>query len=271
MNGQQIRTALHDGRFVYATAVVSTSPHWTTVLGGSGIDFVFIDTEHIPIGRETLSWMCRAYAAIGIPPVVRIPCPDPFEATKVLDGGACGIICPYVETADQVRDLVGATRLRPLKGARLQAALEDSASLESELQAYLEQRNASTLLILNIESVPAVENLDNILSVQGVDSVLIGPHDLSCSLGIPEQYEHPKFDEAVRQIFQIARRHGVGAGIHYWEGIDKEIEWSNAGGNLLMHSTDVTLFSQQLRKDIQELRARLGDDRAIDSDDSVIV
>ena len=58
----------------------------------SGIDFVFIDTEHTPIGRETLSWMCRAYAAVGLPPVVRIPSPDPFEATKVLDGGAGGVM-----------------------------------------------------------------------------------------------------------------------------------------------------------------------------------
>jgi 4-hydroxy-2-oxoheptanedioate aldolase len=271
MSGQDIREALHNGRFVYSTAVVSTSPHWTTVLGGSGIDFVFIDTEHIPIGRETLSWMCRAYAALGIPPVVRIPCPDPFEATKVLDGGASGVISPYVETAEQVRDLVGATRLRPLKGKRLQAALDDPNSMEPELRTYLEQRNANTLLILNIESVPAVDNLDNILSVNGVDSVLIGPHDLSCSLGIPEQYDHPRFDEAVRTIFQIARHHNVGAGIHYWEGIDKEVEWSKAGGNLLMHSTDVTLFNQQLRKDIQELRSRLGDDRKIGPDDSGIV
>ncbi len=271
MNGQQIREALHDGRFVYSTAVVSTSPHWTTVLRGSGIDFVFIDTEHIPIGRETLSWMCRAYAALGIPPVVRIPSPDPFEATKVLDGGASGVISPYVETPEQVRDLVGATRWRPLKGKRLQAALEDPGSMEPELRRYLQQRNANTLLILNIESVPAVNNLDQILAVKGVDSVLIGPHDLSCSLGIPEQYDHPRFDEAVRKIFQTARRHNVGAGIHYWEGIDKEILWSNAGGNLMMHSTDVTLFQQQLKKDMQELRTRLGDDREISTGGSVIV
>jgi 2-keto-3-deoxy-L-rhamnonate aldolase RhmA len=271
MTGKTIRESLHAGRYVYSTCVVSTSPHWTTILSGSGIDFVFIDTEHIPIGRETLSWMCRAYAALGIPPVVRIPSPDPFEATKVLDGGASGIISPYIETPEQVRDLVGATRLRPLKGKRLQAALDDPGSMEPELRTYLEQRNVNTMLILNIESVPAVENLDNILSVDGVDSVLIGPHDLSCSLGIPEQYDHPKFDEAVKTIFQTARRHNVGAGIHYWEGIDKEFEWSKAGGNLMMHSTDATLFQKQLKKELTELRTRLGDDRKIDSGESVIV
>ncbi len=241
------------------------------MLNRVGIDFVFIDTEHIPIGRETLSWMCRAYAGSGLPPVVRIPSPDPFEATKVLDGGAAGVIAPYVESPEQVRDLVGATRLRPLKGQRLQTALDNPRSMEPELSTYLEQRNSNTLLIINIESVPAVENLDSILSVKGVDSVLIGPHDLSCSLGIPEQYDHPRFDEAVRKIFQTARRHNVGAGIHYWEGIDKEVEWSAAGGNLIMHSSDITLFQKQLTKDMQELRTRLGDDRNANRGESVIV
>lgn len=271
MNGKQIREALHQGRLVYSTLVVSPSPHWPATLVGSGIDFVFIDTEHIPIGRETLSWMCRAYAASGLPPVVRIPCPDPFEATKVLDGGAAGVIAPYVESPQQVRDLVGATRLRPLKGARLQAALENPQSMEPELHTYLESRNSNTLLIINIESVPGIENLDKILSVPGVDSVLIGPHDLSCSLGIPEQYDHPRFDQAVRQIFQTARRHQVGAGIHFWEGIDQEVQWSGAGGNLIMHSSDITLFQKQLVKDLQELRIRLDDDRNTDSRESVIV
>lgn len=269
MSVKPIREALHSGRFVYSTLVVSTSPHWTTVLRGSGIDFVFIDTEHIPIGRETLSWMCRAYAASGIPPVVRIPSPDPFEATKVLDGGASGVIAPYVESPEQVRDLVGATRLRPLKGDRLRAALDDPNSMEPELRGYLERRNENTLLIINIESVPAVEHLDEILAVKGVDSVLIGPHDLSCSLGIPEQYDHPKFDEAVQTIFRTARRHNVGAGIHFWEGIDKEVEWSKAGGNLIMHSADATLFQKQLMADMNELRTKLGDDRKTGSGDSI--
>ena len=271
MTVKNIREALHSGRFIYSTAIVSTSPQWTTVLCDSGIDFVFIDTEHIPIGRETLSWMCRAYAASGVPPVVRIPSPDPFEATKVLDGGAAGVIAPYIESPEQVRDLVGATRLRPLKGDRLQAALSDPSSMEPELRDYLERRNESTLLIINIESVPAVDRLDEILSVEGVDSVLIGPHDLSCSLGIPEQYDHPRFDEAVRTIFQIARHHNVGAGIHYWEGIDKEVEWSGAGGNLIMHSADITLFQKQLKADMNELRTKLGDDRDTRTGDSVIV
>src|SRR4029078_5806625 len=108
--------------------------------------------------------------------------------------------------------------MRPLKGRRLAEALRDQKTLEPELADYLEERNGDKILIANIESVPALENLHEICAVPGLDAVLIGPHDLSRSLGIPEPYQHPRFDAAVRSVFQVARRHGVGAGIHFWLG-----------------------------------------------------
>src|SRR5262245_36769914 len=235
MNGREIIRALHEGRYVFSSAAVSPSPLWPNLVKQAGIDFVFVDTEHIPLDRQTLSWICQTYQALGLPPVVRLPCNDPFEACKVLDAGAGGVIGPYLETADQVRALAGAVKLRPLKGRRLQEALRDRRTLEPELAEYLEKRNGDKILIANIESVPAIENLHDICSVAGLDAVLIGPHDLSCSLGIPEQYDHPRFDEAVRKIFQTARGHGVGAGIHFWLSMEREIAWSRAGGNLVMH------------------------------------
>ena len=93
-------------------------------------------------------------------------------------------------------------------------------------------------------------------SVPGLDAVLIGPHDLSCNLGIPEKYDHPRFDEAVREIFRIAREHGVGAGIHYWLGLDQEIAWARAGGNLVMHSSDVAAYGRTMKAEIEKLRRR---------------
>lgn len=260
MTGKELSTALRSGRRVYGTLIVSTSPKWAEAVRGSGADFVFIDTEHIPIDRPTLSWMCRTYAAIGLPPIVRIPSPDPFEACKVLDGGARGIIAPYMESDRQVRELVGAVKLRPLKGKRLDEALADPDSLEPQLKDYLAEFNSNNILAVNIESVPAMENLDAILSVPGLDAVIIGPHDLSVSLGVPEQYTDPTFDAAVRDIIQRARAHNVAAGIHFWENIDQEIEWARAGGNLVIHSGDISIFAQTLRRDLTKMRQALGDD-----------
>jgi 4-hydroxy-2-oxoheptanedioate aldolase len=255
--GQQIRQALHEGKPVFSTAAISPSTFWPQIVQQAGVDFVFLDTEHIPLDRSTLSWMCRTYAAMGIPPVVRIPCNDLYEACKVLDGGASGFIGPYLETVEQVRRLVGAARWRPLKGRRLEQALDDPSSLEPELRSYLEKRNADVICIANIESVAAIENLEQIVRVSGLDAVLIGPHDLSCSLGIPEQYTHPRFDEAVRTIFRIARAAGIGAGIHFWESLEREVAWSQAGGNLIMHSSDLAIFRQTLKSDLDTLRGRL--------------
>jgi 2-keto-3-deoxy-L-rhamnonate aldolase RhmA len=259
MTGRDIIKNLHEGRRVYSSATVNTSPLWPNLVQQAGVDFVFVDTEHTPMDRNTLAWICQAYNALGIPPVVRIPCNDPYEACKALDAGAGGIIGPYVETPAQVRGLVGAVKWRPLKGQRLERALDDADTLEPELREYLEQRNGDKILIVNIESVPAILNLHAICSVPGLDAVLIGPHDLSCSLGIPEQYSDPRFDEAVRTIFRIAREHQVGAGIHFWLGLDQEIAWSKAGGNLVMHSSDVAAYSRTLRTEIEQLRKALGD------------
>jgi 4-hydroxy-2-oxoheptanedioate aldolase len=187
----------------------------------------------------------------------------------VLDGGAQGFIAPYIETAAQVRELTAAARYRPLKGARVAAAIADPQSLEPELRAYLERRNADTLFIANIESVPAIEQLDEILSVGSIDSVLIGPHDLSCSLGIPEQYTHPRFDQAVRQIFAVARQHGVGAGIHFWTSTAQEIAWARtAGGNLIMHGSDATIFGEHLRRELDEIRAAIDSQAAVSGRES---
>lgn len=257
MTGREIIQALHQGRHVFASAIVGISPQWPELAKKLGLDFVFVDTEHIPLDRQTLAYLCQTYAALGLPPVVRIPCNDPFEACKALDAGAGGIIGPYVETAEQVRGLAGAVKLRPLKGRRLADALRDPSTLEPELAAYLEQRNGDKVLIVNIESVPAIENLHEICGVPGLDAVLIGPHDLSCSLGIPEQYGHPRFDEAVRTIFGIAREHGVGAGIHYWLGLEQEVTWAKAGGNLVMHASDLAAFSRTLKAEIDHLRKAL--------------
>jgi 4-hydroxy-2-oxoheptanedioate aldolase len=257
MTGRDIIKNLHEGRRVFSSAVVNTSPLWPNLVKQAGVDFVFVDTEHTPIDRHTLGWICQTYQALGMPPVVRLPCNDAFEACKALDAGAGGVIGPYLESAEQARALAGAVKWRPLKGKRLDAALRDINTLEPELRDYLEKRNGDKILIANIESVPAIENLHDICSVAGLDAVLIGPHDLSCSLGIPEQYGHPRFDEAVRTIFRIAREHQVGAGIHFWLDLDQEIAWAKAGGNLVMHSSDVAAYSRTLKREIDQLRLAL--------------
>ena len=248
---------LHLGERVFGTLIVSPSPRWPDAVRQCGLDFVFIDTEHIALDRHQVSWMCQAYAALGLPPIVRIPSPDPFAATMALDGGAAGVIAPYIETAAQVQALRGAVKLRPIKGRKLQGLLKGDAP-EPELAAYVALAAKSKLLVVNIESVPAIEALEEILAVPGLDAVLIGPHDLSCNLGMPEQYARKEFLSACETIFRKARKAKVGAGIHYWGSAEEQARFLEMGANLLIHSADITLFQKHLRQELDAVKQLTG-------------
>jgi len=260
MDIQEFLDHLKKGKRLYGTAILSASALWPPAVKSMGVDFVFIDTEHVPLDRTTLSQMCVAYKGHGLPPLVRIPSPDPHEARQVLDGGASGVLAPYVESPEQVRDLVGATKLRPLKGERLREALQNRDSLEPKLKDYLRDWNKENFLMINIESVPAIERLDRILAEPGLDGVIIGPHDLSISLGLPEQYHDPRFEEAVQLIISRARERGLSVGIHFSQEAELQIKWAKAGANIILHSSDLTLFKQRLSDDITAIRSALRDD-----------
>lgn len=271
MNGSELCKALKNGMRVYGTSIVSTSPEWPVQVQRLGLDFIFIDLEHVAIDRASLSWMCHTYSAMNIAPVVRIPNPDPHQARMAIDAGAQGIVAPYIENAAQVELLRGAVKLRPIQGKRLQELLDDVPEAPgSELDTYIAERNQCAL-IANIESVPAMESLDKILAVPQLDAVLIGPHDLSCSLGIPEQYDHPKLGRAVRSILRKARENNIGAGIHYIMGdIEQEIRWiKEEKANLILHRADLIVFIQGMRREIQKIKTALGDTE-IPSEDRII-
>jgi len=267
MNGKTLKETLRKGSRGYGTLLTSASPFWPKVVATLDLDFVFIDTEHIPLNRSELSWMCQTYRAMQLAPIVRTNSPDPYLATIMLDGGAEGVIAPYIESAEQVNQLVGAVKYRPLKGEKLQKILKNRNEMAPELSGYIQQHNANNVLIVNIESVPAMEALDEILSIEELDGVLIGPHDLSCSLDIAEQYGHPKFIAAVEEIIGKARDAGKGSGIHMvFPAIEQEIAWIKQGANLVVHSADAIAFRQTIQSEISQIKQMLGEEDASTDD-----
>jgi|TARA_B110000037_G_scaffold199343_1_gene239026 4-hydroxy-2-oxoheptanedioate aldolase len=258
---------LNNGENIYGTCILSTSPIWSKVVGGSGLDFVFLDTEHIPMDRTELTFLCQIYSSKGISPIVRIPSPDPYIACMAKDAGAVGVLAPYVESIEQIQQLVGATKHRPLKGGRLQNVLNGKEVLEPELKAYLENYNKGSLCIVNIESLIAVDNLDALLEVDGLDGIIIGPHDLSINMGLPEQYDHPDFEKVVKEIITKARSKNIAAGIHFPSNPDRQIQWMKEGANIVMHSSDMFLFSQKLNEDLLKIKNAVGD-HLVQNDDA---
>ncbi len=270
MDQYELKQAFINGKRVYGTLIASPSPKWVAEISKTGVDFVFIDTEHMPLDRSTMSWMCQAYGAKGIAPVVRISSPNPYEATAALDAGAAGVVSPYLETIEEVNALRGAVKYRPLKGKRLQEVLAGRENLSEKESAYLKQYNDGHLLILNIESRFAVDHLDQLLDMPDVDAVFIGPHDLSINLGIPEEYDSPLFEEYVEKIIASCRSRGIGIGNHLSTTKEKQLQWAQKGMNIIIWSGDILRFIQAMSSDVNEMKERLGD-AAEKQDASVIV
>ena len=268
----ELKQKLQNGQNVYGTCITSSAPNWPKLIVDSNLDFVFLDTEHIPLDRSELTKMCRIYQAHGLTPIVRIPKPDPYRASQVMDDGAIGVIAPYLENAKQIKELVGATKYRPLKGEKLDAILNGKSEPSAELKTYLDQFNQGNLCIANIESVPAVERLDELLKIDGLDGVFIGPHDLSISMGIPEQYDHPEFIDTVKLIIKKARKYTLGVGIHFSLEPQRQIDWMKEGVNIIIHSSDMALFSKQLKADINKIQSSAYDQiNEAGSSDSVTI
>jgi len=262
MNGKELKTCLRNGKRIYGTLIVSPSPVWPKLVAGLGLDYVFLCTEHQALNRESLSWMCRAYRAMNLAPLVRIQSPDPYAATVALDDGAAGVIAPYVETAEEVRALVGAVKYRPLKGERLRRLLHGGETLSPKMAEYVDGFNENNVLVVNIESRPAMENIDAILDIPGLDAVLVGPHDLSCSYEMPEEYDNPDFVRLVDGLIEKARAKGKGVGYHKGysgPGIEQEMAWAKKGMNLIVHEADSLVFAYHMKKDLDAIKKALGD------------
>ena len=126
-------------QLVFGTCCINPSPSILLPTINSNLDFVFIDTEHISLNREQVSFLCKSFYFANVSPIVRIPDHDPYKITMMIDAGAIGLVAPYIETVEQVVKLVGAAKLRPLKGNKLEAIL-----LKIQETISLKQSNKKT-------------------------------------------------------------------------------------------------------------------------------
>jgi 2-keto-3-deoxy-L-rhamnonate aldolase RhmA len=256
MKKNLLLTKLKQATPVYGTCLTNLSARWIRTVLPADLDFVFLDTEHIATDRSGLSDACWLLRSLGITPIVRIANPDPFLATQALDAGALGIVVPYLETIEQLQAMAGAVKYRPLKGKVLADALADPTSLSESTLRYLEEYNEGHLLIANIESGPALDNLAALVAHPALDGVFVGPHDLSVNLGVAEQYEHPVFLAALEQIVHLTRTGEKHVGIQFWMEPDLQAQWMKKGVDMVIHSSDLSLFGQKLQQDMQIIRAQ---------------
>jgi len=254
VNGAELRVKMHGGESVFGTMVSNVrSPQWASVYGRLGFDYVIVDTEHAPTGRSEAADLVAGFLGAGICPVIRVPTTEPHQTIMGLDAGFHGVLVPYCESVDEVRDVVNAARLRPLKGAAYNRARDTGEFPSEETQRYLTERNKNVVVIIGIESIAAIENLDAILEVEGIDAIFIGPNDLSITLGVPDQYAHPRFIEATERIIAAAQARGIPAGGH-WQTEEDVERWMAKGSRFVLFSSDARSATEGYRSSLNKFR-----------------
>jgi 4-hydroxy-2-oxoheptanedioate aldolase len=209
--------------------------------------------EHGPVDFFHLQNLIRGAEAAGILPIVRTYDSSETAISKALDLGAKGVQIPQVQSAEQAREAVKAARYFP-KGERGVCRFVRAADYSSmPRNEYFERANES-LVILQVEGKQVLNRLDEILSVEGLDILFIGPYDLSQSLGVPGQVSHPSVVEAIRRIVEQAKQAGVVTGV-FCDTFEAAGLWRKAGIQYLSYSVDVGIFTDACKNIVNQLKS----------------
>jgi len=244
-----IRQRLHGGPPLAGFLNLIPSPVVTQALGAAGADVLTIDTEHGPIGPESLHAMIAATAGTDCSPWVRVPGCDMACVKTALDAGAEGIVFPLVTTAESAAECVSFVRYPP-RGRRGWGPFVAHSRWDVELFDYLERRGGETICALLIETRSAIENIEEICEVEGIDCLTIAPFDLSTDLGVSGQLDAPELIEAITHAERVIDEAGIPLG-----GVAQTREQTRAlmekGYRILWHGFDVLVLKQFVRQAAQ--------------------
>ncbi|MGE0796984.1 MAG: HpcH/HpaI aldolase/citrate lyase family protein [Lautropia sp.] len=186
----------------------SRTPEIARIAATLGLHYMFIDMEHSPLDLETVAQICAAGIEADVMPNVRVPANDPVFISRVLDVGALGVVVPHVDTADEARAAVAAAKYHPIGARSGMGAMVHFGYAPLSQREMIAQMNAAVLVSVMIETPTAVDNIEAIAAVDGVDVISVGGNDLTIALGIADEHEHPMLDGIYRRVAAAAKRHG---------------------------------------------------------------
>ncbi len=246
------RRKLQDG-YVLGPFCKTSDPAFLEAAGYAGFDFVIIDLEHGPNTIQTAQNLVRAACIGGVLPIVRVKEDALSVIGEALDIGAGGIQVPQVRTAEDARRVLERARFAP-QGRRGVCRFVRAADYSAmDRHRYFAEANEA-LVILQLEGTEAIENLPEIAAVQGVDILFIGPYDLSQSLGVPGQVDHPEVARRMMEIIGFCRKKGMAVGT-FTDTLENARKWREAGIRYLSYSVDVGLFLDACRRVVQSVRS----------------
>lgn len=248
------RARLRAGELLVGTFVKTPSAVIAEILGLTALDCVCLDAEHAPFGRVELDACLMALTAAGMPALVRVPANDPAHILNALDGGAAGVVIPHVTTAEGARSAVRASHYGP--GGRGYAGSPRAARYTTRpMQEQRALAADTTVVVAQIEDAAALDALDEICRVPGLDAIFVGRMDLTVSLGV-DSPSHHEVVMAVERIVEAGRRAGVAVGM-FVPTAGEVPRWLTQGATFYLLGSDQTFVLDGARAMVADIRASL--------------
>lgn len=226
------------------------------IMARSGYDWLTVDMEHSAITLDIAQDLIRVIELCGVVPLVRVGENVPNLIKRVMDAGAHGVIVPMVNSKDDAEKAVASVQYPP-KGFR-GVGLARAQKYGADFEGYKKWNEQESIVIVQIEHIKAVENLESILSVPGVDGFIIGPYDLSGSLGVPGQFDHPEMVKALNRVKEISKNMNALSGFHV---ISPEAEAFQEkvreGYKFIAHSLDILFLGDGCRNFLKAIRKNI--------------
>ena len=241
MKKNYLKKALQDGKIIFGPFLKITDPAVVEIMGFAGFDFVIIDEEHGPISVENAQNMIRAAESVNITPVIRVGNNDEALILRALDIGAQGIEIPQINTKSDAMRAVKSVKYSP-QGERGVCRYVRAANYSSmDKFKYFKYANEETMIIAHIEGVEGINNLDEILLVPGIDVIFVGPYDLSQSLGIPGEVNHPLVTKKMQEVVSKCKENKIAMGTSA-DDVKTAKSWISLGVKYMAFSVDVGIL-----------------------------
>ncbi|MBU0568824.1 2,4-dihydroxyhept-2-ene-1,7-dioic acid aldolase [bacterium] len=228
-------------------------PSIAEIMAKAGYDWLTVDMEHSAITLDQAQHLIQVIELCGIVPLVRVGENNPNLIKRVMDAGSHGIIVPMVNTKEDAVRAVDSVRYPP-RGSR-GVGLARAQKYGADFEGYKDWNEKESVVIVQVEHIKAVKNLEEILAVEGVDGFIIGPYDLSGSLGVPGQFDHPEMITALNRVKGVTMKLNAVSGFHVIppdiEAFEKKVE---EGYKFIAHSLDILILGEGCRRAIMRIK-----------------
>ena len=228
------------------------------ILKNAGCDFTIFDTEHSGFGFETVKRVMTYMHGAGLPTVVRVPSREYRDIARALDAGADGVMLPMVSTVDEAKSIIHSMKYVPEGGRGVILRCAHDQYTAGPTMEKLAAANARTVLFAQIETATGVENADAMAALEEVDCLWVGHFDLSCSLGIPGQFDHPTFTDAITEVIAAARAHGKSLG-RLTPNVAEAVDLYKQGFDFIAYHADAWILGDAVAAGLTEIRAGCGE------------